>query len=78
MVAASDEQILLDRWRSLPAEKQQEILDFADYLHQKTLGKRPRRSLLGSAADLNVRITEADIEQARRELWSSFPRDVPS
>ncbi len=76
MTMASDEQILLKKWRSLPAEKQQEILDFADYLHQKTSGKRPRRSLLGMATDLNVTITEADIEQARREMWSTFPRDI--
>ncbi len=78
MTMASDEQILLKKWRSLPAEKQQEILDFADYLHQKTSSKRPRRSLLGLAADLHVSITEEDIAQARREMWSDFPRDIAS
>ena len=27
-------------------------------------------------ADLNVDITEADIAEARREMWGNFPRDI--
>lgn len=27
------EQLLLERWRNLPVEKQQEVLDFVEFLH---------------------------------------------
>lgn len=35
--------------------------------------KTPKRSLLGIWSD--VSITDADIDEARSELWSDFPRD---
>ncbi len=73
MGAIDDERVLLEKWRALPPDKQQEMLDFADFLHAKASGKRPRRSLLGLAADLRVNITDEDIAQARRETWSGFP-----
>jgi|GEM_PF-332492 len=36
--------------------------------------KRPRRSLYGIWAE-DVAISEAEIAEVRRELWSNFPRD---
>jgi hypothetical protein len=69
------EQIVLERLRALPPEKQQEVLDFAEFLHHKTLPKQPRRSLLGLWADLGVKITDEDIAEARREMWGNFPRE---
>ena len=38
--------------------------------------KRPRRSLKGLWADLNMEITEEDFAEARREMWGTFPRDL--
>jgi hypothetical protein len=44
----SAEQELLTKWRSLPQEKQEEVLDFVEFLHLKTsanktpLGERLR------------------------------------
>ncbi len=37
----SPEQDLLAKWRSLPKEKQEEVLDFVEFLHIKTLEPQP-------------------------------------
>jgi mRNA-degrading endonuclease RelE of RelBE toxin-antitoxin system len=44
------EQAVLDKLRSLPLEKQQEVLDFVEFLEQKIRGKRRRQA--GSAKGL--------------------------
>lgn len=69
------EQSVLEKLRALPLEKQREVLDFIEYLQQKSIAKRPRRSLKGLWADLGVHITEEDIAEARREMWGNFPRE---
>ncbi|KAB8319972.1 DUF2281 domain-containing protein [Tolypothrix campylonemoides VB511288] len=69
------EQSVLEKMRSLPVEKQQEVLDFVEFLAQKNQVQRPRRSLKGLWADLNVHITSEDIAQVRHEMWAKFPRE---
>lgn len=44
------EQMVLEKLRSLPLEKQQEVLDFVEFLEQKIRGKRRRQA--GSAKEL--------------------------
>ena len=44
------EQMVLEKLRSLPLAKQQELLDFVEFLEQKIRGKRHRQS--GSAKGL--------------------------
>lgn len=68
---ANLEQTLLEHLRELTPEKQQEVLDFAEFLRQKTSDRRPRLSLKGLCADLNIEITEEDIAEARREMWGN-------
>jgi mRNA-degrading endonuclease RelE of RelBE toxin-antitoxin system len=70
------EQQVLEKLQDLPPEKQKEVLDFVDFLKEKTSPEKPRRSLRGLWADLNINITEEDIAQARREMWGNFPRDL--
>jgi Protein of unknown function (DUF2281) len=70
------EQAILEKLRELPPEKQQEVLDFADFLRQKVTPSRPLKSVKGLWADLKVDITEEDISQARKEMWGNFPRDI--
>ena len=71
------EQQVLERLRNLPPERQKEVLEFVDSLKEKTGSQqKPRRSLLGLWADLNVHVTEKDIAEARREMWGNFPRDL--
>lgn len=69
------EQAVIEKLRKLPPDKQQQVLEFAVFLQQKSLPKRPRRSLKGLWADLGIDITEADIDEARREMWGNFPRE---
>jgi hypothetical protein len=70
----SIEEAVMEKLRNLPVDKQQEVLDFVEFLSTKKGQPRPRRSLKGLCADLNVQITEADIDEARREMWGNFPR----
>ncbi len=70
------EQSVIEKLRLLPTEKQQEVLDFIEFLGQKhTTAKRPRRNWIGIASDLNTDLTEEDIAEARREMWGNFPRE---
>ncbi|WP_193197742.1 hypothetical protein [Nostoc sp. MG11] len=70
------EQAVLERLRQLLIDKQQQLLDFAEFLSQKTTSKTPLRTVRGFCADLKVDITEEDIAQARQEMWGNFPRDI--
>jgi hypothetical protein len=69
------EQAVLEKLRQLPVDKQREVLDFAEFLHQKVTPKAPLRSVKGLWADLNIEITEEDIAQARKEMWGNFPEE---
>jgi hypothetical protein len=60
----------------LPPDKQQELLDFAGFLQTKATVKRPRKSIKGLCADLNIDITEEDIRTARQEVWGNFPKNI--
>lgn len=72
---ATIEQALLKKLRTLPLEKQQEVLDFAEFLSRKKSIQHPQRSVKGMCANLNIQITEEDITEARREMWGNFPRE---
>jgi Protein of unknown function (DUF2281) len=75
---ASLEQSILENLRQLPPEKQQEVLDFSEFLRQKTVAKQPRHNLKGLCADLNIHIAEEAIAEARHEMWGNFPRELPT
>jgi hypothetical protein len=66
------EELVIEKLRELPPEKQREVLDFVEFLQYKTAPKRPRRSLKGLWADLDIEITEEDIREARREILGLF------
>lgn len=68
------EQTIMEKLKALPSDKQQQALDFIEFLEQKHGISRPRRSVLGIASDLRIDITEEDIAEARREMWGNFPR----
>ena len=70
------EEMVLEKLRGLPPEKQREVLKFVESLKPDGDTKKPLRSLEGLLEDLNVDITEEDIAQARREMWGNFPRDI--
>jgi len=70
------EQQVLEKLRDLPPEKQQEVLDFVAVLTDEKVVRQPRRSLRGLWKDLDIRLSEDDIAQARREMWGNFPREL--
>ena len=68
------EQSLIEAVRSLPPEKQKELLEHANQL-RKTSPPKPRKSGRGLWADLHISLSAEDIDEARREMWKNFPRD---
>ena len=76
VIKMSIEDALLEKLRSLPVNKQQEVLDFAEFLRLRTPSPLPLHSSRGLCEDLGVDITEEDIAEARREMWGNFPRDI--
>jgi uncharacterized protein DUF2281 len=75
-VSMTIEEQVLEKLRELPAEKQQEVLDFVAFLKEKNGSRTPLRSLRGLWKDFGIHITEEDIAEARREMWGNFPRDI--
>ncbi|MDQ3130435.1 MAG: DUF2281 domain-containing protein [Acidobacteriota bacterium] len=69
------EETLLEKIKTLPMNRKQEVLDFAEFLEEKEAKPQPRRSLYGALADLDIKITEEDIAEARKEMWGNFPRE---
>ena len=65
----------MEKLKQLPTNKQQELLDFAEFLSQKSFPKTPLKTIQGLCADLKVDLTEEDIQEARQEMWSNFPRN---
>ena len=70
------EQMVLEKLRGLPPERQKEVLQFVESMKPNEGAMKPLRSLEGLLEDLHVDITEEDIAKARREMWSNFPREI--
>ncbi|MFN7934536.1 MAG: hypothetical protein U0R19_14490 [Bryobacteraceae bacterium] len=71
----SIEQAILEAVRSLPIEKQQEILGHATRLRDEARPKQPFQSVKGILGGRGISISAEDIDQARREMWKNFPRE---
>ncbi len=69
--AMSVEEAVLEKLQCLPADKKQEVLNFVEFLLQKMPNSEKRQNLKGLWKD-NVNITEEDIAEARKEMWSNF------
>ncbi len=68
------EETVIENLRDLPADKQQEVLDFVQFLRQKKAAvPNQRPQLRGLWA--GTQVTEEDIADARQEMWGNFPRD---
>ena len=71
----SVEQAILEAVRSLPVDKQQEILTHATRLLDETTTKKPFKSIEGILAGRGISISAEDIDEIRREMWKDFPRE---
>jgi hypothetical protein len=72
----SIEELVLEKLRELPPDKQQEALRLVELLGEEPISAKPLRGAEGLWADFGIEITEEDIAEARREMWGSFPRDI--
>ena len=68
-MATNIEEMLIQRMRTLPVERQAEVLDFVDSLSRRSVVHKPRRNPIGLFAGLGVDISAEEIDQARAELW---------
>jgi hypothetical protein len=68
-------EMIAQKAKELPPEKQRQVLDFVDFVRVRSCGTRPLRSPEGLWADMGFDITEEDIARARREMWGNFPRE---
>ncbi|MBL8238948.1 MAG: DUF2281 domain-containing protein [Bryobacterales bacterium] len=73
MEVSSIEEAVLANLRDLPVDKQREVLDFASFLKSKE--HRPSRNLRGLWKGMGVSVSAEDIAEARKEMWSHFPRE---
>lgn len=61
--------------KSLPPEKQQELLEHANRLREESAPRQPRESIKGLWADMGISISAEEIDEMRREMWKDFPRE---
>jgi hypothetical protein len=70
-----NEEQLLEKIRRLPPEKQQEVVDFIEQNEQQAGAPKPHRRVGGALEHLGLHISGEEIDEARREMWSNFPRN---
>jgi len=66
-------EIIAERARELPTEKQREVLDFVEFLRVHETPKRPLRDVAGLFKGFDI--SPEDIDAARRAMWGTFPRE---
>jgi hypothetical protein len=67
---------VFEKFNALPVNRQQELLDFAEFLEKKESPKLPRRNLRGALAHLGFDWTEQDLREARNEMWRGYTKDT--
>ena len=68
------DQLVLEKLRSLPPEKQEAVLKFVESLElSKSHRKGPRR-LRGLCSDPGIHVGTEEIAQARQEMWHTLRR----
>jgi hypothetical protein len=67
-------EVIAAKAKALSPEAQREVLDFVDFLHTRVVHSGPRKSLAGIWADLGIDLSAEEIDQARHEAWTEFPR----
>ena len=67
---------VVEKLRALPKVRQQEVLDFAEFLTEKEKPKTARRSLRGILAGQNINFTEKDLRDARDEMWRGYTKNT--
>ena len=69
------EETLIAVIKTLPTEKQQALLEFAEFLQTKTASKSPSKSIKGLWAKADINLTEEELSTARKEMWANLPQE---
>ena len=69
------EETLIAVIKTLPTEKQQALLEFAEFLQSKTTSKFPSKSIKGLWANVDINLTEEELSTARKEMWANLPQE---
>ena len=70
------EETLIAVIKTLPTEKQQALLEFAEFLQAKAIPKNPSKSIKGLWANADINLTEEELSATRKEIWATFPKDT--
>lgn len=65
---------IAEKARELPPDKQGRVLELVESLQRDRA--RVLRDPAGLLADLGIDLGKEDLEDARKELWSRFPREA--
>jgi hypothetical protein len=65
---------IVEKVNALPPDKRAEVLNFAEFLHEKAAKERPEAwpSLRGALAREGFSISAEGIDEARREMWGEW------
>lgn len=74
-MSTTTEELVFQKFKQLPPERHQEVLDFLDSLEPEQVSPPQMGNPFGLWADLDIEITEEDIAQVRQEMWGNFPRE---
>jgi hypothetical protein len=69
------EDVVREKMQSLSPEQRRRVLDFVESLavHDDETAN-PGDDLYGLWEEFNISVTPADLAEARREMWSNFPK----
>ena len=70
------EETLIAVIKTLPIEKQQALLEFAEFLQAKTISKNPSKSIKGLWTNTDINLTEEELSATRKEMWANFPKNI--
>ena len=66
------EKKIVQKVRQLSAGKQQELLNFAEFLQTKEVSQPKFNSIKNLCSDLDVGLEFEAFEQTRKEVWTKF------
>ena len=69
------EETLIAVIKTLTTEKQQALLEFAEFLQTKTASKSPSKIIKGLWANVDINLTEEELSTARKEMWANLPQE---
>lgn len=73
MAANTIDETVVERLRELPVDKQMEVLEFANILTPRK--PSPWKSVRGHWKGVGSSITAEQIDETRKGMWATFPRD---